>query len=53
METELEQLVEQIGFEDFRVTWKKDIYAGAPQDSSAAAYGTLGITFFAKKPVKD
>jgi len=28
-----------------------DVYAGAPQSSSAAQFGTLGISFRARKPV--
>jgi hypothetical protein len=39
-----------VGFTDFEVIWKEDIYTGAEQESSALAYGTLGITFRAKKP---
>ena len=27
-----------------------DVYAGAAQDSSAAAFGTRGITFRARRP---
>ena len=46
----MEQLVGEVGFVDFEVTWKEDIYVGAPQESSAAAYGTNGITFRANKP---
>ena len=37
------------GFVDFEITWRADIYAGAPQQSSAAKFGTLGITFRARK----
>ncbi|MDP6667349.1 MAG: hypothetical protein QF357_08115 [Dehalococcoidia bacterium] len=40
-----------MGFTGFEVIWKEDIYAGAAQESSALAYGTLGITFRARKPV--
>jgi hypothetical protein len=35
---------------DFEITWKKDVFQGAPQDSSALKYGTLGINFRARKP---
>ncbi len=38
------------GFVDFEITWRADVYAGAPQQSSADAYGTLGINFRARKP---
>ena len=30
-----------------------DVYAGAPQASSAAQFGTLGINFRARKPLFD
>ena len=38
------------GFVDFEITWRGDVFAGAPQSSSAAKFGTLGITFRARKP---
>lgn len=38
------------GFIGFAITWRGDIYGGAPQASSAASFGTLGITFRARKP---
>ena len=38
------------GFVDFAITWRGDVFAGAPQSSSAANFGTLGITFRARKP---
>lgn len=41
------------GFIDFEITWRADVFAGAPQSSSAANYGTLGINFFARKPLDD
>jgi hypothetical protein len=41
------------GFVDFEITWKEDIYAGAPQESNAEDYGTLGINFHARKPVNE
>ena len=37
------------GFVDFEITWRGDVFAGAPQSSSAANFGTLGITFRARK----
>ena len=37
------------GFVDFAITWRGDIYKDAPQASSAAKFGTLGITFRARK----
>lgn len=38
------------GFIGFAITWRADVYAGATQESNAADYGTLGITFRARKP---
>ncbi len=38
------------GFRDFAVTWKATVFDGAPQKSSAAAFGTVGINFRARKP---
>jgi hypothetical protein len=37
------------GFVDFEITWRAEVYAGAPQASSAAQFGTLGINFRARK----
>ena len=37
------------GFVDFEITWRADIYYDAPQSSSAAEFGTLGINFRARK----
>jgi hypothetical protein len=36
------------GFTDFEITWRGDVFAGAPQASSAASFGTLGINFRAR-----
>jgi hypothetical protein len=41
------------GFVDFEITWRKDIFAGAPQEGSAANFGTIGINFRARKPVDE
>jgi hypothetical protein len=30
--------------------WRKDVFSGAPQQTSAIKFGTLGITFIASKP---
>lgn len=38
------------GFVDFEIPWREDIFSGAPQESSAADFGTYGITFRARKP---
>jgi hypothetical protein len=41
------------GFVTFEITWRADVFSGAPQSSSAAAFGTLGINFLARKPVDE
>lgn len=41
------------GFVDFEITWRDDVFAGAPQSSSAANFGTLGITFRARKAASE
>lgn len=46
-------MVVTAGFVDFEITWRKDVFEGAPQGSSAADYGTLGINFRARKPSDD
>lgn len=38
------------GFIDFAITWRADVFSGAPQESSAADFGTLGINFRARTP---
>jgi hypothetical protein len=38
------------GFEGFEIVSRGDVFAGAPQASSAASFGTLGLTFRARKP---
>jgi hypothetical protein len=42
--------VEEAGFRGFEITWQADVFSGAPQSSSAANFGTLGINFKAQKP---
>ena len=37
------------GFVDFEITWRADVFSGAPQSSSADAFGTQGINFWARK----
>jgi hypothetical protein len=37
------------GFVDFEIAWRGDVFSGAPQASSAAKFGTLGINFRARK----
>ncbi len=41
------------GFVDFQITWRAEVYAGAPQESNAEDYGTLGINFYARKPLTE
>jgi len=41
------------GFVDFEITWRKDVFSGAPQESSAANFGTVGINFKARKPTDE
>jgi TusA-related sulfurtransferase len=38
------------GFVDFKITWRADVFSDAPQASSAANFGTVGINFQARKP---
>jgi hypothetical protein len=49
----LKATVVAAGFVDFEITWQADVFSGAPQHSSAANFGTLGINFRARKPVDD
>ena len=41
------------GFVGFQIESRTDVYAGAEQSSSAANFGTLGITFRARKAISD
>jgi hypothetical protein len=34
---------------NFEITWRKDVFRGAPQAGSAENFGTLGINFRARK----
>jgi hypothetical protein len=38
---------------DFEIVGRVDVYADAPQASSAAQFGTLGISFRARRPLSD
>jgi hypothetical protein len=38
------------GFVEFEITWRADVFSGAPQSSSAAEFGTVGINFRARRP---
>ncbi len=46
----MQTAVVSAGFVDFEITWRADVFSGAPQSSSAAKFGTLGINFRARKP---
>jgi TusA-related sulfurtransferase len=41
------------GFVEFAITWRADVFSGAPQSSSAGNFGTLGINFRARKAVNE
>ena len=41
------------GFVDFEILWRAAVFAGAPQSSSAAKFGTQGINFRARKARSD
>jgi hypothetical protein len=38
---------------DFEITWRADVFGGAPQASSAAKFGTVGINFRARKALDE
>ena len=38
---------------DFEITWRADVFGGAPQASNAAKFGTVGINFLARKPTDE
>lgn len=38
------------GFVSFEITSRANVFSGAPQASSAAQFGTIGINFRARKP---
>jgi len=42
-------LLAECGFEEIEVPWRADVFRGAPQDTSSAKFGTLGINFRARK----
>jgi TusA-related sulfurtransferase len=37
----------------FEITWRADVFSGAPQSSSAADFGTVGINFRARKATNE
>ena len=41
------------GFVDCEITWRADVFDGAPQASSAAQFGTVGINFRARKALTE
>ena len=41
------------GFVNFEITWRADVFSGAPQSSSAANFGTLGINFRARRAMNE
>ena len=49
MEKELKMFTVNAGFVDLKISWWADVYDGAPQASSAAHFGTVGINFYARK----
>jgi hypothetical protein len=53
VEAELEVTVVAAGFVGFEITWRKDVFSGAPQAGSAANFGTLGISFRARKAANE
>jgi hypothetical protein len=42
--------VSYCGFTGFEITWRAEVFKDAPQQSSAAKFGTIGINFRARKP---
>ncbi len=42
-------MVAGAGFQDFEITWKAEVFDGAPQASSAGKFGTHGINFKARR----
>ena len=45
----LTKKVQDAGFRDVEVTWGEDVFSGAPQQSDAAEFGTLGVHIRARK----
>lgn len=50
LEDELRALVEEAGFRDVEVRRGVDVFGGAPQQSSAADFGTVGAGITGRKP---
>ena len=53
LKVQLERKVAAAGFKDIEIVWGKDVFSGAPQQSDAAEFGTLGVTIRAKKNADD
>jgi SAM-dependent methyltransferase len=51
LENQLVALLEAAGFEEVQLIRGTDVFAGAPQHSNAAAFGTIGVGIRARKPV--
>jgi hypothetical protein len=49
----LQTTVISAGFVDFEITWREDVFSDAPQSSSAASFGTVGINFRARKAASE
>jgi SAM-dependent methyltransferase len=49
-ESELLTVIEEAGFRDVEIRRGADVFGGAPQDSSAAEFGTVGAGIVARKP---
>ncbi|HJS19581.1 MAG TPA: methyltransferase domain-containing protein [Anaerolineales bacterium] len=49
LKVQLERKVAAAGFKNIEVVWGKDVFSGAPQQSDAAEFGTLGVTIRASK----
>jgi SAM-dependent methyltransferase len=49
LKAQLERKVAAAGFNNIEVIWGKDVFSGAPQQSDAAEFGTLGVTIRASK----
>ena len=43
-------MIDAAGFEGFEIAWEKAVFDNAPQSSSAAKFGTVGINYRALKP---
>jgi hypothetical protein len=46
----LEEIVKIAGFQNLEITWRGDVFSGAPQRSNAKNFVTLGVNFKAYKP---